>query len=42
MKAALGRPVIVSIVSDHGELDDARLGKLAPVTLVPVTKPFGY
>lgn len=40
--AALGRPVIVSITGDHEKLDDAQLGKLAPVTLVPVTKLFGY
>jgi len=40
--AALGGPVIVSIVGDHQKLDDAQLGKLAPVTLVPVTKLFGY
>jgi predicted Zn-dependent peptidase len=40
--AALGGPVIVSIVGDHEKLDDAQLKKLAPVTLVPVTKLFGY
>ncbi|HSR96573.1 MAG TPA: insulinase family protein [Kofleriaceae bacterium] len=42
LKAALSGPVIVSITGDHGKLDDARIGKLAPVTLVPVAKLFGY
>jgi hypothetical protein len=40
--AALGGPLIVSIVGDHEKLDDAQIKKLAPVTLVPVTKLFGY
>jgi predicted Zn-dependent peptidase len=39
---ALGRPVILSVTGDHRKLDDARLGKLAPVTAVPVAKLFGY
>ena len=42
MKATLARPVIVSIVGDHSKLDDARIGKLAPVTVVPTAKLFGY
>jgi predicted Zn-dependent peptidase len=42
MKAALAGPVIVSVTGDHGKLDDARLGKLAPVTMVSVDKLFGY
>jgi predicted Zn-dependent peptidase len=42
LKAALAGPVIISITGDHGKLDDARVGKLAPVTLVPVAKLFGY
>lgn len=42
LKAALAGPVIVSVTGDHGKLDDARLGKLAPVTVVPVAKLFGY
>jgi predicted Zn-dependent peptidase len=40
--AALAGPVIVSIVGDHQKIDDAQLEKLAPITLVPVTKLFGY
>jgi len=42
MKAVLAGPAIFSIVGDHAKLDDARLGKLAPVTMVPVSKLFGY
>jgi predicted Zn-dependent peptidase len=41
-KAALAGPVIVSITGDHGKLDDTRLKQLAPVTMVPVAKLFGY
>jgi len=40
--AVLAGPAILSIVGDHGKLDDARLGKLAPVTVVPVSRLFGY
>ncbi|HEX4421724.1 MAG TPA: insulinase family protein [Kofleriaceae bacterium] len=40
--AALARPVILSVVGDHARLDDARLSVLAPITMVPVTKLFGY
>ncbi|MBA3541846.1 MAG: insulinase family protein, partial [Deltaproteobacteria bacterium] len=42
MKGALGAPVIVSIVGDKKKLDDVKLKKLAPITVVPVTKLFGY
>jgi predicted Zn-dependent peptidase len=42
MTAALAGPVIVSITGDHGKLDDARLSQLAPITMVPVDKLFGY
>ncbi|HEU4731767.1 MAG TPA: insulinase family protein, partial [Kofleriaceae bacterium] len=42
MKSALGKPCIVSIVGDHRKLDDARLARLAPVTMVPVARLFGY
>jgi predicted Zn-dependent peptidase len=42
IKAVLAGPLILSVTGDHAKLDDARLGKLAPVTLVPVTKLFGY
>jgi hypothetical protein len=38
----LAGPLVVSIAGDHSKLDDARLGKLAPVTLLPATKLFGY
>lgn len=41
-KAAFGRPVIVSVTGDHRKLDDARLGALAPIAIVPVSKLFGY
>jgi predicted Zn-dependent peptidase len=40
--AALARPVILSVTGDHQKLDDAQLGKLAPVTMVPVSQLFGY
>jgi len=40
--AALGSALIVSVVGDHQKIDDAQLTKLAPVTLVPITKVFGY
>lgn len=42
MKAALAGAVIVSVTGDHAKLDDARLAKLAPITMVPVDKLFGY
>jgi hypothetical protein len=42
IRGVLAGPVILSVTGDHGKLDDARLGKLAPVTLVPVAKLFGY
>lgn len=42
MTQALAGPVIVSITGDHGKLDDARLSRLAPITMVPVDKLFGY
>ncbi|HET7504250.1 MAG TPA: insulinase family protein, partial [Kofleriaceae bacterium] len=42
VSSALGKPFIVSITGDHGKLDDARLTRLAPVTMVPVGRLFGY
>ncbi|MEO7735648.1 MAG: insulinase family protein, partial [Kofleriaceae bacterium] len=42
MAGALTGPVIVSITGDHAKLDDARLSQLAPITMVPVDKLFGY
>ena len=42
MKAALAGPVIVSITGEHGKLDEARLRRLAPITMVPVDALFGY
>ena len=41
-KAVLSRPLILSVAGDRTKLDEARLGALAPVTSVPVTKLFGY
>ncbi|HEY0193347.1 MAG TPA: insulinase family protein, partial [Kofleriaceae bacterium] len=41
-KAAVAKPFVLSVVGDHAKLDEARLGALAPVTSVPVTKLFGY
>ena len=42
LKAAFARPVIVSVTGDRKKLDEAKLGKLAPVTWVPIAKLFGY
>ncbi|HEU0030865.1 MAG TPA: insulinase family protein [Kofleriaceae bacterium] len=42
MKAALGRPVLISVVGERKKLDEAKLKQLAPVTFVPVNKLFGY
>ena len=42
MTAALAGPVIVSITGDHSKLDDGRVAQLAPITMVPVDKLFGY
>jgi hypothetical protein len=39
---ALGRPLILSVTGDHGKLDDGKLGKLAPITMVPIAQLFGY
>lgn len=39
---ALRRPSIYSVVGPRSALDDARLAKLAPVTVVPVEKLFGF
>ncbi len=41
-KAALEQPAIVSITGDRKKLDEAALGKLAPVVFVPAGKLFGY
>jgi predicted Zn-dependent peptidase len=42
MTDAFAGPVIVSITGDHGKLDDAKLRKLAPITMVGVDELFGY
>jgi predicted Zn-dependent peptidase len=42
VKAAVAQPSILSITGDRKKLDAAALGKLAPVTFVPVAKLFGY
>lgn len=42
MAAAIAGPVIVSVTGPHAKLDDARLAKLAPITMVSVDKLFGY
>jgi predicted Zn-dependent peptidase len=41
-KAALDGKMIVSVTGNRKNLDDGKLGKLAPVTVVPVEKLFGY
>lgn len=41
-KAALAGKATFSVVGNAKKLDDAKLGKLGPVTRVPVTKLFGY
>ncbi len=42
LKAALAQPVILSVTGDRKKLDEKRLKKIAPVTVVPVAKLFGY
>ena len=42
IKAALAAPAIYSVAGDRKKLDEARLKKLAPITVVPVDKLFGY
>lgn len=41
-KAALGGPVILSVVGDRKKLDEAKLGKVAPLTFVPAEQLFSY
>jgi len=40
--AAVAGKVIVSIVGPRKQVDAARLGKVAPVTIVPKAQLFGY
>ncbi|MCW5804247.1 MAG: insulinase family protein [Deltaproteobacteria bacterium] len=42
MKEALAGPVIVSVTGDRKKLDEAKLKKLANITVVPTAKLFGY
>jgi len=42
IKAALAQPPIVSVTGDRKKLDEARLKKLAPVTVVPLAELFGF
>ena len=41
-KGAMGGPVIVAVYGNRKKLDEAKLGKLAKVTWVPVDQLFGY
>jgi predicted Zn-dependent peptidase len=41
-KAALAQPLIVSVTGDRAKLDETKLKKLAPVTVIPKAKLFGY
>jgi predicted Zn-dependent peptidase len=41
-RAAVAQPLIVSVVGNRQKLDEAALGRLAPVTFVPIPRLFGY
>ncbi|MGN6104943.1 MAG: insulinase family protein, partial [Kofleriaceae bacterium] len=41
-KSALSLPVIVSITGDRNKLNESKLRNLAPTTIVPANKLFGY
>ncbi len=42
IKTTLASPAIYSVAGDRAKLDETRLKKLAPVTVTPVDKLFGY
>ncbi len=41
-KGVLSQPLIVSVTGSRKKLDEAALGRLAPVTFVPIPRLFGY
>lgn len=41
-QGVLAQPLILSVTGDRKKLDEAALGKLAPLTFVPASKLFGY